>query len=229
MSWKFYTKNGEMIEKTVEATGCMIATGSYVGDDSTSKSITGVGFRPKYVKIWKHPTEEIAVHHYEKLDQTWGDYCYYPSNPQDNRINSLDADGFTVDDDGTNSNPNANGTTYDWVAFGFGVGSVGTALMKTGTYTGDGSTSQAITGIGFQPRLVWTVIRVVHTAANECSIRWDVQPSDLSLLLGDGTLKGSDDKIISLDADGFTVDDGGGDYPPNRVDEVYDYVAWGTT
>ena len=34
------------------------------------------------------------------------------------RILSLDADGFTVDDAGADDNPNENGTTYSYLAIG---------------------------------------------------------------------------------------------------------------
>lgn len=35
-----------------------------------------------------------------------------------NRIISLDADGFTVDDNGADQDPNANGVTYNYIAIG---------------------------------------------------------------------------------------------------------------
>ena len=36
----------------------------------------------------------------------------------DNRLISLDADGFTVDDDDSDSHPNKLGETYDYLALG---------------------------------------------------------------------------------------------------------------
>lgn len=103
---------------------CLVKTGTYTGDDTTGQAITGVGFQPKYVTIWLHPTAEASDQRYEKLDQSWGDYAstHWVSvdSPKffDNRFNSLDADGFTVDDDGLNYAPNANGVTYDYMALG---------------------------------------------------------------------------------------------------------------
>jgi hypothetical protein len=105
--------------------GCKIATGTYDGDGATSQAITGLGFQPKYVKIWKHPGSEGDIEIFEKLDQTWGDYAVAHTVAAtdehyvyDNRISSLDSNGFTVDDDGADSNPNANGVTYDYLALG---------------------------------------------------------------------------------------------------------------
>ena len=99
-------------------------TGSYVGDGTNSQAITGVGFQPKYLKIWQHVTSEGNYRVFEKMDQSWGDYAMFYYRPAvgqstyDNNINSLDADGFTVDDDGTDSHPNMNGVTYDYLALG---------------------------------------------------------------------------------------------------------------
>jgi len=105
--------------------GGNIVTGTYTGDGSTGQAITGVGFRPKYLKVWPHPVGETNAPIYEKTDQTWGDYAVehqWGSADQhrvlDNRINSLDADGFTVDDDGSNQHPNKADQVYDYVTFG---------------------------------------------------------------------------------------------------------------
>lgn len=124
--WTFYNKLGNQLRLQKGGTGCLIATGQYVGDGSTSKAITGVGFRPKWVKIFAtHPAGEENKNQYEKLDQSWGDLALLTyggcSSASDNRINSLDEDGFTVDDNGIDEHPNQNGATYDWIAFGYGV------------------------------------------------------------------------------------------------------------
>lgn len=102
---------------------CRIKTGTYTGDGTEGQAIAGVGFRPKYIKIWIHITAEVTHNIYEKLDQTWGDYCVRHEaggghDNLDNRINSLDADGFTVDDDGNDEQPNNNTQVYDYLALG---------------------------------------------------------------------------------------------------------------
>jgi hypothetical protein len=102
-----------------------IDTGSYTGDGSTGQAITGLGFQPKFVIIWIRPSGEASTQFHMKLDQSWGDYSVFAGvfgsgdhYVFDNKINSLDADGFTVDDDGLDSHPNTNGVTYDYVAWG---------------------------------------------------------------------------------------------------------------
>ena len=112
-------------DATISATPGLIKAGTYTGDNSTGQGITGIGFAPKYVKIWVHPGSESTTYIYEKLDQTWGDYCMLHSAVAtdehyvyDSKINSLDADGFTVDDDAGNGHPNAGGVTYDYLALG---------------------------------------------------------------------------------------------------------------
>ena len=106
---------------------CRIKTGTYTGDGTTGQAVTGVGFRPKYLRIWEHShfTGEVDAYVLEKLDQSWGDYAFlhfytalHEHRTLDNRVNSLDADGFTVDDDDGNFGPNENGVVYDYLALG---------------------------------------------------------------------------------------------------------------
>jgi len=108
-----------------------IKTGSYTGDGATSKAITGVGFTPKYVKIWailvsgarEGPCIETTTE-IKARDADGGAYfsdTYVTSGGQyfrDNSIITLGTDGFTVDDAGSDLHPNKNGTTYDYICFG---------------------------------------------------------------------------------------------------------------
>lgn len=100
--------------------------------------------------------------------------------------------------------------------------------IKTGTYTGDGTTSKAITGVGFTPKMV---IIFLHAAAGNAAYPF-IKFTDV---VTDGALKMQEDAgmqitantIISLDADGFTVDDAGADDHPNTNLSVYDYICLG--
>ena len=100
---------------------CRIKTGTYTGDGTTGQAITGVGFQLKYVYIFPAITSQTAQNSMFKTDQ-FGIYAIWetPSSfySYDNRIVSLDSDGFTVDDDGLNSFPNASGVTYNYLALG---------------------------------------------------------------------------------------------------------------
>ena len=102
---------------------CKIATGSYTGDGAVSQGITGLGFRPKFIKIIIY--NEVG----DNSIRQW--YCSdtYTSNFADEHINgvdamlpdrviSLDADGFSVDDQGADGHPNKATFTYRYVAFG---------------------------------------------------------------------------------------------------------------
>lgn len=106
--------------------------------------------------------------------------------------------------------------------------------FATGTYTGDGTTSMAITGLGFEPKflqiyrrettpgtgvnLFFTTDKIIDDHANGGSV---------VALNTDPEHKFISDAIISLDVDGFTVDDAGTDLDPNKLSQIYSYVAFG--
>jgi len=105
--------------------------------------------------------------------------------------------------------------------------------MATGSYTGDGATSKAITGLGFQPRYVKIMFRrtvdggtvIVHEA-------WDTVLDDnvnggAIQYASAGSISFETDAIISFDADGFTVDDAGVDNSPNANGQGYNWIALG--
>jgi len=99
-----------------------IKTGVYTGDGTESQAITGVGFKPKYLKIVGDVTtgEGRSV---VSIDQNWGDNTFghntdtHYSSVGD-KIPSLDADGFTVDDGGYDGVPNTNSMTFYYYALG---------------------------------------------------------------------------------------------------------------
>jgi len=104
----------------VERSYANFKTGTYTGDGTEGQTITGVGFRPKYVEIYSIGAENLEV----KLDRDWADWSILHMDYGDdhtatqNRVNSLDTDGFTVDDANNNSVPNTSGTTYYYFAAG---------------------------------------------------------------------------------------------------------------
>lgn len=138
VTWaKHKTKLGDPLKTAIEQVNTNLvsalenvpkmATGTYTGDGSTSKAVTGVGFRPKYLKIAQRRTSAgSAVVVFETWDvinddNVAGGALYHVSGAisfETDAIVSLDADGFTVDDAGSDSAPNANGAQYNWIAFG---------------------------------------------------------------------------------------------------------------
>jgi len=111
------------------------------------------------------------------------------------------------------------------------LGGVGRA--KAGFYTGDGTESQAITGIGFLPVIVWIFERQTIDGSATSSFVTTAQIIDdnidggaIDMKLG----KFQTNTIISLDADGFTVDDAAGPSsgsPPNTAGAIYNYYCIG--
>lgn len=106
------------------------------------------------------------------------------------------------------------------------------AEITTGTYTGDGSTSQSITGIGFQPVFVYIVPRETSDGTNVPPIFTTDQIVDDNanggaIQLGQSAHQFVINRIISLDSDGFTVDDAGADEHPNKNTQVYNYMVIG--
>lgn len=100
-----------------------MATGTYTGDGNATKGITGVGFQPKYVRIFCHGASYIGVR-CEKTDQ---DGVYSMGGDVNlvqylaDGIISLDADGFTVGD-GTGWAANwwnLNNNVYTYIAWTF--------------------------------------------------------------------------------------------------------------
>lgn len=107
-----------------------MVSGTYTGDGATSKAITGLGFAPRYVKIVERKTTATAVSEWETWTEVIDDHANgmsikhigttgtdYHATVTD-AIIALGADGFTVDDAGTDSGPNANGIVYNYIAMG---------------------------------------------------------------------------------------------------------------
>lgn len=116
----------------------------------------------------------------------------------------------------------------------------GGTQFATGSYTGNGGTSNAITGVGFQPKLLHITKKLTNVGDDFLRREWawtsDVIIDDIS---GGGFISVpgvnasgddpsmEDDGILSLDSDGFTVDDDGADFDPNANTVVYNYWAIG--
>lgn len=99
--------------------------------------------------------------------------------------------------------------------------------MHIGTYTGDGTATQPVTGVGFRPRFLMIYNQVADrgiafkSELDGVNALCLVQP-DLAANYYEA------DHIISLNADGFTVGDGSLSVDQmNNVAEPYVYVAFG--
>lgn len=124
-----------------------IKTGTYTGNGSDNRAITGIGFQPTLV--WIKPKDTTANNGAMSWDALGSDKSFDPagsSTPSANMIQSFDVDGFTI---GTEANVNTSGVDYVWVAM------TGTAsYVKTGSYVGNGTSSNVVSGVGFQPDFI---------------------------------------------------------------------------
>ncbi len=181
------------------------ASGSYSGNGTDNRSITGVGFQPD-ILIVKGNTTQVAV---MRTSTMTGDVTKPLSGATAltaNMIQSLDADGFNI---GTNATVNTNGVTYYWMAFKAAQGE-----LKVGSYSGNG-TSQSITGVGFQPEYV-----VAMAATAVAAVQRSSTMSSSYLFSAD---TGAADRVTSFNADGFSV---GASAQANSSGVTYHYVAW---
>jgi len=91
--------------------------GSYTGDGSDDRSISGVGFKPGYLIIKDYTTPHHAFHRPASLagDST----LWFTSRFNDtNMIQALEVDGFQLGNEVAGSGSvNNSGDTYHWVAF----------------------------------------------------------------------------------------------------------------
>jgi len=106
------------------------------------------------------------------------------------------------------------------------------AVIKSGTYTGNGSTGQAITGVGFEA--LWLFITTSPTDGANGTFFYttdlynDTDADGIAVRVTQApTITGVDKTIISIGADGFTVGDDGTDAHPNKNGATYFYIAIG--
>ena len=180
--------------------------GSYTGNGSTNGPIVNLGFEPAILIIKRTDTAGYGWAVWDNKRTPAGQKTLYThlNNAESNfgYINFL-SNGFQHTR--TNASINASGGTYMYMAFAADPDTTAPTLADSFnaiTYSGNGST-QSITGLGFQPNLVW--IKARNQSYNNQlhdSIRGagDALYSDLT---SPGGYIGT---VSSFDTDGFTVD-----------------------
>ena len=132
--------NGTMYYWTAFKAGAgKMRVGSYTGNGSAGRTVTGLGFSPELVFIMSAGANQ-AIHRSSAPNAT-GAFDFFDSAPISGLITSLNADGFTIDSD---ARVNANGTVYHYIAWNEVPG-----YFDVGSYTGDGTTPRSITTVGF--------------------------------------------------------------------------------
>jgi hypothetical protein len=189
--------------------GIRVASGTYTGNGTDNRAITGVGFQPDVVIVKSDDNAGVAV---MRTATMVGDVTKPLSGATAltaNMIQTLDSNGFTIGGGGGSNPVNKNGSAYHWTAFKTYAGH-----MSIGSYTGNG-TSKSITGLGFSPEYV-TVLPGANTAAVQ-------RMNGMTRTFTFGADTGSTTGVTSLDATGFSV---GNSTSVNTNAATYYYVAW---
>jgi hypothetical protein len=194
--------------------------GSYVGTGASGNTVV-TGFEPAFVMIKRTDAVGGWLLLDDKRDTTNPRELFLSPNtsqaefPVTNGADFLE-NGFTIQS--TNGSLNASGASYIYMAFAADPTTIEPTLedsFNTVLYTSTGG-SQSITGLGFQPDLLWTKNRTAT---------WYHQIVD-SVRLAPNTIYSNSTQAestpvsytSSLDADGFTV---------NYTETIgSNYVAW---
>lgn len=206
---------------TFRSGGATFEEGTYSGNATDNRTITGAGFQPDMVVV-KNSTSATTNNRRSVMsgNKHFGDLASYVSDAvadATNMIQGMTSTGFQV---GTGSNTNESGATMYWYAFG-GVPNMsgdGTFTMAQGAYTGSG-TAQSIAAVGFAPDLVL----IKDNAANYAVFRIRQMAGDTTAYLASATADFTGG-ITSLDSDGFSL---GTSTIINRSGNTYQWQAFG--
>jgi len=196
-----------------------MTTGTYVGNGTAGRRITGLGFKPDVVLIKGKEfdgafTPTSTVMRTSTMPAGLSKLMVLDNALIANHIQSLDVDGFTV---GTDRRVNQAGIDFFWAAFKVDPD------MKVGSYTGNGG-SQSITGLGFSPDYVIVMSATDKRAIHACSVVPTASPSFRSYEFESAGWIANE--FTSLDALGFSVTHNAGAPYANESGVTYHYVAW---
>ncbi len=93
-------------------------------------------------------------------------------------------------------------------------------------WDGDGGATKAITGVGFQPDIVWIKARTGGSTSHK--VFDSVRLIENSIEINNNIAESNQDPagyLTSFDADGFSLDEGGG-APIDTHETAYTYVGW---
>jgi len=181
--------------------------GSYMGDGTSSKSITGVGFTPEAVFVkpvgaysaWIH-TNTMAAGYAKVLSTAVAIETGY--------INTIDAGGFTI-----GASANVDGVMYQYVVFDE------SSDFNIGSYTGDGGWTAHGGLTSSTCDVVWMFPAGAFSSTFTANNRF---PKDG--VWADGSDLGSQNAVWTLDGTGFTS----GTLRKTNA-EVYHFIAMSTS
>jgi uncharacterized repeat protein (TIGR01451 family) len=182
-----------------------VTSGSYTGNGSVSRAITGLGFRPDLVIIKGDSGILRAVVRTATMGASKEMTGTAPA--ASGYVLSLDPDGFTV---GNNSRVNQAGVAYSWIAFETEPGE-----SKVGSYIGNSNNNRSIAGVGFSPSYVIVIPESGDPVYQRTSLMAESYDFDNS--------NGDQNHIQGMLADGFQI---GNHSDVNHNGDAYHYVAW---
>ena len=146
-----------------------LSVGSFAGNGTDNRDITGVGFEPDFVVV----KQNSAVYPVMNITESFGDLSVpfgSGSSAGVNHIQELKSDGFQV---GNSTSVNANGITSHYFAFGGAPdpAPAGSYQMQRGSYIGN-ATAQTI-DLSFRPDLVIIKGDTAQNAVWTTSVRND--------------------------------------------------------
>ncbi|UJA18917.1 hypothetical protein HJD18_00985 [Thermoleophilia bacterium SCSIO 60948] len=183
-----------------------MASGTYSGNGTDGRQITGLGFRPDIVTV-KATTAQGAVIRTRTMtgDQT------KPVNGATaigaNRIEALGADGFQL---GTDATVNSSGVSYQWWA-----ATTRNGQIAVGSYVGDGASARDVATPGMAPEAVLLL------PASATSV--PILMSGMSAATRLDTQTTVPNSITALDSDGFQI---GGSSSANTSAIDYHWIAF---
>ena len=200
--------------------------GSYTGNGSANGPIVETGFEPAFIMFkrtdgtaaWNITDNKrnltnprTSVLQGNATDQEYTDSSY--------AIDFL-SNGFKIQ---TSDNGwNTSGSPYIYMAFAADPDTEAPTLASSfniETWTGDATDNRTITGLGFQPNMVWYKTR---TAANDHNLSDSIRGAAKQVRPNRNIAEQSaTDLIKSFDTDGFTLGTGG-----DANASGADYVAW---
>ena len=185
--------------------GDELKLGTYVGDGTDNRSVTGVGFQPVWVGALGDGSDSVFRPATAAGDAS---YRFRSGGKLANRIQALEVDGFQI---GTHLEVNSTGVTYHYIAW------KASANVTQSSYIGDETDNRSITGVGFQPEMVWVKndqgnpsVWRPQSLSGDASFRWNATAAVLN-------------RIQALEADGFQV----GSHAQVNIDgETIHYIAF---
>jgi len=185
-----------------------MTVGSYTGNGSASRSITGVGYVPEYAAVLPAGAQR-ANHRFAGMTRG---FQFDNDTGSTTRVTGLGADGFTI---GNSADVNTNGSTYHYITFNEVAGSV-----RSASYTGDNTTTRNLTGMGFQPD--YAMIRANDTGTGRRGQHRPASQADPNSLFYENQAA-INTGIKSLLGDGFQV---GNNTAVNANGTTYHYLGF---